>query len=152
VRTFEAARHITFGVKVAILVIIAMIVVALVGVFGFGWFQRTTADYRGKTEQIEQIQGDGSYRIAAYDNFYNLCAAVQSAEVSIDNVQRELDASPDAQRKVVLRATLTALKNNRASLIAQYNADARKEDTAGAFRASDLPYQIDMKGDTTCTA
>ena len=149
---YQVWRSASTAVQVTIAIVVVIIVVGLTGVFGFGWLQRSTADYRGKTEQIEQIQGNGSYRIAAYDHFFDLCASVQAQEASIDNVQAELATNPDRQRTAVLEASLTALKNNRATLITQYNADARKEDTAGAFRASDLPYQIDMKGDTTCTA
>lgn len=150
---YETYQNISTAVKATVLALVALLVIGLIGVFGFGWFQRSTADYRGKTGQIEQVQGDGSYRIAAYDHFYDLCAAVQAQEASIGNVQAELDTKPDKQRTAVLEASLTALKNNRAQLVTQYNADARKADTKGHFRSSDLPFQINLESEhTTCSA
>lgn len=150
---FEVARNLSRGVKVAVLVTVAVLAVAGVGIFGFGWLQRTTAPFRGGTEQIEQIQGNGSYRIAQYDHFFDLCAAVQSSEASIDNLIAERDAGTTTQRDTIIQASITALRNSRATLIAQYNADARKADTAGSFRSSDLPYQLSPEVEhTSCTA
>jgi len=127
-------------------------VVMCVGVFGFGWFARSTADFRGRTAQIERVQGNGNYRIAAYDHFFDLCAQVQTTEASITNLRTERTSAGDV-RAAQIDANITALSNARAGLINQYNADASKTDTQAHFLASDLPYRLDINAkETTCAA
>lgn len=133
-------------------VLIVAIVIGAMFVFGFGWFSRETADFRGKTGQIERVN-DPSYRMAQYDHFYDLCAGVQTDETRIATAKDQLKTVTDADRKLQLQANLDAAINQRAGDINQYNADARKKDTAAHFRASDLPYQINSNEEhTTCTA
>lgn len=120
-------------------------------IYGTGWLQRGTADFRGETSKIEQTNASGSYRIAQYEHFYDSCASVQSIEGKIVNMQDELDVVEDEQRKIVLNASITASKNKRAELIAKYNADARKEGTMAQFKSSDLPFSLsDDEGVTIC--
>lgn len=136
----------------AALVLIVMLLVGSMYVFGWGFFKRATADFRGETAQTEQVYADPNFRISAYERFYDLCASIQSKEDNLENLNDELAASPTADREAQLRATITAVKNARNESIRKYNADARKEDTRGAFLASDLPYQIDPEEEkTTCT-
>lgn len=49
-----------------------------------GAIQWGTADIRGKLDAREQIHANGSYRIDAYDHFFNLCASVQTNEQNLD--------------------------------------------------------------------
>lgn len=136
-----------------IAVIIVVLILSAMAVFGFGLFQRGTADFRGGTEQIEQTKGNGSYRIAAYDHFYDLCASVQNSEATIAALEQELETNPSESRVEQINASITANRANRASSINEYNADARKEDTLANFMASDLPYQLNSTDkETTCTA
>lgn len=129
----------------------AVIAVALflAAVYGGGLMQRMTADFRGETGQIEQTQADADYRISAYDQFYDKCAGIQTLESKISNLSDELEETDDEQRKSVLNTSITASKNKRAELINDYNADARKEATRGQFKASDLPYEIDINEEGT---
>lgn len=129
--------------------VLAVAVLFVTVVYGFGMLQRGTADFRGETGQIEQTEANSDYRIAAYDHFYDLCASVQSLESKIDNMTNELALTKESQREIVLNTSITASKNKRAELITSYNADARKEATQGQFRASDLPYNIDENGEET---
>jgi hypothetical protein len=133
----------------AAVVIIVSLVIGAMALFGFGLFNRATADFRGTNEQIEKTRADGDYRIAAYDHFYDLCASVQTAENEIKNSEDELDETKDATRRSQIRANITAQKNSRAEKINDYNADARKEGTQGQFRASDLPYQLNVNEEET---
>lgn len=121
-------------------------------VYGLGGFQRLTAGFRGETSQIERTEADGQYRIAAYDRFFAKCSAIQAAEDSIRNQEAErIDASPERQAQI--DANLTASRNQRDTLIRQYNADATREATAGQFRDSNLPYRIDPdQKETTCAS
>lgn len=151
---WDYVKGLSFAVRATVVTLVAILIVALVGIFAFGWLQRSTADYRGKTDQIEQINGNGSYRIAAYDHFFDLCASVQSTEQGIAALQAEKDGTnPSVQRLTVIDTSITALRIKRGELIAQYNADARKAGTAGQFRASDLPSQLSTEAkETSCTA
>lgn len=119
--------------------------------FATGWFSQKTANFRGETDKRNQVEANGAYRIGAYDHFFDLCQHVQSDEQSITNLLAEKPA--DAQRRDVIDASVTALRNDRADSITQYNADARKSYTLGQFRSSDLPYQLDLNAkETSCTA
>ena len=112
-----------------------------------------TADFRGHVSAVNKTRGSGTYRIAQYDHFFDLCAAVQSTEGQIASQKQEL-AFPDGDtaRKAQIRENLSALSASRFSLIVQYNADAAKSYTAGQFRSSQLPYHLDPTQETTtCT-
>lgn len=137
--------------KITMAVFAAVIAVALflAAVYGGGLMQRMTADFRGETGQIEQTQADADYRISAYDQFYDKCAGIQTLESKITNLSDGLEETEDEQRKSVLNTSITASKNKRAELINDYNADARKEATRGQFKASDLPYEIDINEEGT---
>src|SRR5699024_6135465 len=108
-----------------------------------------TADFRGEKGEIEQSRADADYRINAYDQFNDKCAGIQTLESKITNLSDELEETEDEQRKSVLNTSITASKNKRAELINDYNADARKEATRGQFKASDLPYEIDINEEET---
>lgn len=139
------------GVGAAVVLGVLGLVVLVVG----GYFiQYVTAEPRGKLDQREKTIANGDYRIAAYDSFYNLCGNIQAKEDAIKNTEErattestESGFSPAQKDSILL-----ALKNSRASLIRQYNADATKADTKANFLASDLPYQINPNGETVCAA
>src|SRR5690625_1533972 len=121
--------------------------------YGGGALQRLTADFRGETGQIEQTEANSDYRISAYDQFYDKCASVQSIESKISNLQEELDETNDKQSQSIVKTSITASKKKRAEMIQSYNADARKEDTRGKFKASDLPYELnENEEETVCEA
>jgi hypothetical protein len=155
----DALKETSRGTVVAIVVVVAVVIVGLVfasmAIFGFGFLSQKTANFRGETQKKNQVEGNGSYRIAAYDHFFDLCADVQTKESAIDALQQELASkpTPDAQRKIVINASITANRIQRASDINTYNQDARKSYTEGQFRSSDLPYQLDKSAkETSCTA
>ncbi len=135
---------------IGITTIMSIVVLFLILVYGFGFLQRETADFRGKTDQIKQTEANSVYRISSYDQFYDKCASIKSLESKIGNMKDELKDADDTQRKTTLNTSITASENKRAELINSYNADARKEDTRGKFKASDLPYELDIGEETTC--
>jgi hypothetical protein len=141
----------TFGVGT----LVVGLVLGFMYVFGWGFFAQTTAPWRGYTQQREQVEGSGSYRIAAYNHFFDLCAQVQSNESSIRNLRRELTSkpAPSEARALQINASITALENSRSGNIYQYNADAAKSYTVGQFRGSGLPYRLDPSAkETRCTS
>ncbi len=147
------ARYSALAIVVAALAIVVALAIGVMALFGFGLFNRSTADYRGRNSQIEQTKGDGTYRIAAYERFYGLCASVQDDEASVESLEEELKTDPPADRVVQVNASLTALRSSRAEKINRYNADARKSATLAQFKASDLPHELDKTAEeTTCAA
>lgn len=125
------------------------IAISLIG-WGVGWF---AAPYQGKLEARKQINS-GSFRIAAYNHFFDLCAAVQSDEASLDAQRVEL-ASATGDDRARIEANIAGLSADRADAINQYNADAAKSYTVGQFRSSGLPWQLDSTayhggGHTVC--
>lgn len=120
-----------------------LLVLLLLGAtFGIKW---VTADARGRGAAREQIKANGSFRIAAYNDFFNLCAGIQAQEDRIKIFQD--DPSPNGQ------VNLRAVQAKRAELIREYNNKASREYTEGQFKDSDLPYRIDpTQEDTQCAA
>lgn len=148
----EVWRGGSWVIGLAVVAIVVMLVVGLMWAFGFGLFSRATANERGGTQVREKTVADGNYRIAQYDHFFDLCASVQSDEDTIEQLGTELADDLTPERASQIKSTLTAVRSNRAESINQYNADARKAGTAGQFRDSALPYQLDKKAEaTTCT-
>ncbi|MFG2243756.1 hypothetical protein [Spirillospora sp. NPDC048823] len=151
----DVIRHSGIVLKVGVAAIVVVLILSIMYVFGWGFFSSTTAPWRGAAEQRERIEGSGDYRIAAYDHFFDLCAQVQSDEASIRNLRRELKSEPKPtdQRVLQINASITALQNNRAENINQYNADAAKKHTEGRFRSSGLPYRLSLSTEeTSCTS
>lgn len=126
---------------------------AIVGLmYAVGGVKLFSADFRGDVAVNERISADAAYRIAAYEWFYDQCAAVQTAQRQITVQESELaTVEPGSYREGQINANITGLNAVLASLVAEYNAEARKTDTAANFLASDLPYEIDLdEGAVTC--
>lgn len=117
-------------------------VVLLIGVIMFGW-RWATAGPKGSLQAREEILS-GSNRISAYNKFFDLCAAVQTAETNLAAFYSELAATPkdDVREINRIKTNITGVTAARNENVNQYNADARKSYTIGQFRASDLPYQL----------
>lgn len=121
-------------------VLVALSLVGSVAGYALGWF---AAPYQGKLQARQIIQGDGNYRIAAYDHFFNLCASVQTADSNIATQESLLaqfkKGGNDYNRTLT---NIGGLEATRADGINQYNADASKSYTVGQFKSSNLPYQL----------
>lgn len=107
-----------------------------------GLFSIVTAPFRGEVSKHEQIEANGSYRIAKYDEFYDMCASIQSKNDQINVLEDELRSTTDKKRADVLQSGITANKNMKAQIVNDYNAQAASNYTAGQMKDSDLPYQI----------
>jgi hypothetical protein len=138
-REFRAAAG--YGVSATMIVFVLVLVLIVAGgAFTYWW-----APWKGKIEQRNLTEGSGTYRISAYERFYDDCQAVVALEGQIANMKAS--TVPERDTNVL------ALQNQRISLIAEYNANSRKADTAAHFKASDLPYQIDPDNEETqCNA
>lgn len=111
-----------------------------------------TADIRGRIDANETIKS-GSNRIAQYDNFFNMCAAVQADEARLDALEAESLQATTQEDKSRISANISGVLGHRAQLIAQYNANATKSYTSAQFRDSDLPYKLFVEDmETSCAA
>lgn len=141
----------TAGVVVAIVIGFALVLALTVGVWGFQWI---TAPFKGATEARNQTVGNGSYRIAAYNTFYDQCAGAQAVQQNLANTKRRLkQARQDGDQAEVSRqeTNLQAQQNDLNTLVAQYNADSHKTYTLAQFKASDLPFTLDSHQEILCS-
>ena len=132
---------------------VAMAFILILAILAVTWVVRYySADERGRVQARESIQS-GPSRIAAYNHFFDLCAAVQTDEATIQAQREELTTNPSESRRGQIQANIAALKSGRAEKINSYNADARKDYTIGQFRSSGLPFQLDPTQEaTSCDA
>lgn len=123
--------------------LVVVFFVVLLAPIGFIWgFQWVTAPFRGALGAREQIQANGSFRIQAYQGFFNQCASIQALEGDIDAQTKALDTISDSQRKEIVQANIAALNGARSGAIFRYNQDSLKNWTEGQFKDNDLPYQL----------
>lgn len=128
-------------------VLAVLVLIALVGAVTYLW-----APWKGEREQRMQTVGSGTYRIASYEWYFDQCNAVVASENKIDNFRKELKTTPkDDPQYAVLRAAILSQGTVRLDLIAEYNANAAKEETRAMFKDDGLPTQIDPEGETSCT-
>lgn len=140
-------------VKIGVAVVVGILLLLFMPFVGVAWnsfFSKTTAETRGSTAQRERTVVDPNYRIASYDSFFNSCEAISAKERIIARYEEQLENATATDEKARLSAAITAESNVRDELIADYNADASKEDTRAHFLSSDLPFRIDPEGTTTC--
>ncbi|GAA2289709.1 hypothetical protein GCM10010415_71450 [Streptomyces atrovirens] len=130
--------------------IVGLAVLYAVGVFAFGGAGWITAPFRGEVEERERTVGSGAFRLTTYEEFFDLCEAVQNAEGTIRVLQQERGSASDA-RKTQIDQSITALRATRIESVNDYNTKAAQEHRA-PFRDKDLPYRLDATAEkTTCT-
>jgi hypothetical protein len=133
--------------KIGALIVLGLIVLIVVP-FAFRWL---TAEPRGALDARERTKASGAFRIAAYDHFFDLCAAVQADEARIEALKQEYASNPTPQRQTQIEASLTAVRSSRAEKISRYNTDAAKGYTIGQFRSAKLPPRLSTdQEETTC--
>lgn len=127
----------------------AMAILVLWGsVWGFRWLTAGPAGALGARETILS----GEFRVAAYQHFFNLCAAIQGLEASLDAQNELLAQTTETREGQRVRANIAGITAELGRAIAKYNTDARKNYTEGQFRDLDLPYKLSTdykKGEKT---
>ncbi|MFJ8345103.1 hypothetical protein ACIQ9J_01745 [Streptomyces sp. NPDC094153] len=138
-----------------ILGIAALAVCSLVAIFAFGGVSQLTAPFRGETDKRNRTVGSGAFQIATYEEFFDLCASVQTSEAQLKALNEELgdkDHPPTADRAEKIRTSITAVKASRAESITTYNSKASQEHRQ-AFQDADLPARLDLTAqETQCAA
>lgn len=147
--TFRDNVWATIGV---IALVIVALVVGIMFFFGFGLFSNATANFRGNVAKNNLTKANGSYRIAKYEHFFNLCAEVQNDESAISALRAQA-TSDTGEQKAIDKSDITANVIDRATQIHQYNVDAAESYTQGQFLASNLPPRLyTSTRETQCTA
>ena len=119
-------RNVLFGIIAAL-----VIVLIIVAYYAFApAIARVDARVRGDVEQ-EDINHDARTRISTYEWFYDQYEQIQATEL-------KARIAKGAEEEAGIRMVL-------ASMIAEYNATARKEHTRARWMPTDLPYQIEME-------
>lgn len=128
---------------------IALLALAFMAVFGVGFFQRSTAGFRGQTSAIEKTKANGNFRIAAYDQFFDLCNAVKATEGKLVIADQAVTDFKGTDQENTAIANKHAIESQRVTLANEYNNKASRSFTEGQFRDSKLPYQIDLTQENT---
>ncbi len=140
----EGAKWYGTGVGMTVIGIITALVLGTGTMLATGTLQKWTANFRGDVKAKEQTKGSGAFRVATYNDFFNLCSAVQSDEDAIRNAEAEIKGEgTTAARKSRLQQVITATKNTRAENVRDYNAKAGNEYKA-PFKSNDLPVRLDI--------
>lgn len=130
--------------------VIGLALLYVIGVFAFGGAGWVTAPFRGEADKRENTVGSGEFRQTTYEEFFDLCAAVQNAEGTIQALREERKAASEA-RTTQIDQSITALMATRIESVNAYNSKAAQEHRA-PFRDKDLPYRLDAGDErTTCT-
>lgn len=139
-------------------IIVAAVVAA--SYYGGIWGNHVQARYQKRvvTSQVEQGVRTAQFAQAAYESFFNQCAAVVADNAKIDLAQKRVAAAkalPDdafGQKATSVsnaETDLTGLQQSQAGIAAQYNADAQ-EYTRGQFLDANLPPRLDSPYKYAC--
>lgn len=130
--------------------VVGLAVLYMVGAFAFGGAGWITAPFRGEVDERERTVASGAFRLTTYEEFFDLCEAVQNAEGTIQVLQQERGSASEARRDRI-DESITALRATRIESVNDYNTKAAQEHRA-PFRDKDLPYRLDAAAEkTTCT-
>ncbi|MGW0912562.1 hypothetical protein ACWD1Z_12530 [Streptomyces sp. NPDC002784] len=129
--------------------VVGLAVLYVIGAFAFGGAAWITAPFRGEVDKRGNTVASGEFRQTTYETFFDLCAAVQNAEGTIQALLEERETASEA-RATQIDQSITALKATRIESVNDYNAKAAQEHR-GPFRDQDLPYRLDADAErTTC--
>jgi hypothetical protein len=126
--------------------LLALVLATILAVGGIKWI---TASFRGEVDARERTEASGTFRLATYEEFFDLCADVQSKESAIRNLEEEAESASE-QRQATIAQSITALRNVRAESINTYNSKAAQEHRE-SFVDANLPARLDVNiEETTC--
>ncbi len=125
--------------SVGVLVLIIVLPIGLM--FLTGTISMGTAGFRGEVKAIEVIKGSGTFKIQAYQGFFEKCEAIRAKEANINNLISVYGSNPDEKEAKVL----LGLMNIRNNMVSEYNGESHAVWTEGQFRDESLPYTISLE-------
>lgn len=114
-------------VGLGLLAFFGVIAISVGIMFLTGTISMKTAGFRGEVKAQEIIKASGTFKIAAYDKFHNLCQEVLALEQQVRN-RKELGIKDEKDE-----IQLLGLQNIHARVVSKYNADAAKDYTVGQY-------------------
>tara|TARA_Y100000310_G_scaffold74348_1_gene70464 strand:+ start:6034 stop:6459 length:426 start_codon:yes stop_codon:yes gene_type:complete len=118
--------------------VIGMIGLGIATDLGGLLYKKETAAFRGKANAEHQIESAAS-RIQRYEEFFNICQSIQAKEAAIDTIKASM-----SQDNQLYSVSITSNQMARSTLIAEYNSKTAQSYTSARFKASNLPYRIDL--------
>lgn len=115
---------------------------------GWAW-KYYTAEIRGRVDAEQRIES-GANRIQQYNKFFNMCNNVKSIKTALDSQRSLLDNAEDSKERSRIRSNIAGMEAQLARYVNQYNSEASQSYTAARFLASELPYQLNIDGETQC--
>jgi hypothetical protein len=122
-------------------VVIGILGILILIAANWGW-RYFTAPITGRVGAQQQIQSK-EMMITAYNHFFDLYAAIQSYDVTLQALNSQLEQVTSEKERERVLATIAGVTSQKARSIFQYNADAKKSYTIGQFRDWKLPYQLE---------
>jgi hypothetical protein len=119
-------------------------------IFIVGSITRGTADFRGKTDEINKVQGNGTFRIAAYDHFFDLCGSAKTVQQNIETTKTAIKALTAAE-KYRQQTNLQAQTNNLNELVTS-TTPTPQDRHRGPLQGLGLPAKLDTTQEITCAA
>lgn len=146
----EKMSHWKTGAKIlaGVAGLLALVLATILAVGGIKWI---TASFRGEVDARERTEASGAFRLATYEEFFDLCADVQSKESAIRNLKEEEAEGASEQRQATIAQSITALRNVRAESINTYNSKAAQEHRE-SFVDANLPAHLDINAEETACA
>lgn len=133
--------------------VLLVVVIGVVSYYGGIIGNHVQANYNKRvvTSKIKQNINTPGFAQGQYERFFNLCAAVQTTEVTLDQQYIQLAQATTPEDKTRININIGGLISNRADAVNTYNAEGA-EYTRGRFLASNLTYPLLLaytKGDHT---
>jgi hypothetical protein len=128
--------------KIVLFSILGLVVIIGILFFSFGvrWI---TAPIEGRVGAREKVES-AEHRLYAYEHFYNMYADIKAYDAQIEAQKALLkDLEKGSEHYNKINQNIAGIISQRARVVQEYNADARKVKTRAKFKADDLPYQID---------
>lgn len=135
---YESTDPVRITRAIGVRILLAFLAVGVLGVIGWG-IKVAVSDIKGQGDAV-RAKNSATNRIAAQERFEGLYAELVAADQRIDVLAAAVAANP---KSVIAQSNLTGIQTYCLSVVADYNAEARKY-TARDFRAIDLPAQIDL--------
>lgn len=125
-------------------VILAIILISAAS-YGTRYF---TAEVRGVVDAKEQVES-ASNRLEKYEEFFGLCAGVQTLKHSIAAQEKMLTSSNSDTMSERVMTNISGMQAHLARQVTEYNTKSQMY-TRKKFKSSNLPARLSLDGITYC--
>lgn len=133
--------------KLSLSIVGVILVIVLISAASLGW-RYYTAEVKGVVDAKEQIESANN-RIEKYEEFFGICASVQTLKHGIETQERLLTASTSDSMSERVMTNISGMEAQLARQVNAYNAKSQMY-TRKKFKASNLPARLSLTGPTYC--